>query len=390
MKQQQAVKPMVQHSTVTAFNNVPPPPAPMRIAEIVDSLEIGGAERMVVDLSCCLKERGHSLHVICLRDSGPLARILAEAGIEVLALKKPDGFSVARLVRLRRYLQNAGIDIVHTHNPLVHHYGALAGRLAGVPVVVSTLHGLSNLNGVDRTSRIYKSITRLTDRIVAVCQIGQECFERAGLPPHKLRVIYNGIPLERFVALQPEPDRQPIVFGAVGRLVAIKNHASLLKAFRLAHERYPPCRLEILGDGPLRHDLEKLACELGLGSSVRFRGFSLEVAPFFESLNTFVISSLSEGLPLTVLEAMASGLPVIGTAVGGIPELVNAAGCGWLCPPDRPDLLADSMMAAIQSKQRSGLGMRARSYVVERYSLRNMTCEYEHLFERLLGHERRH
>jgi glycosyltransferase involved in cell wall biosynthesis len=358
----------------------------MRIAEVVNSLEIGGAERMVVDLARCLQAWGHSLHVICLRGSGKLAEPLMEAGIYALALEKGDGFSVTTLARLTSYIRKEGIDVVHTHNPLVHHYGAAGGRLAGAPVVVNTLHGMSNINGADRASRIFKAASGITDCIVSVCQTAHTFFEeRTGIPRSKLEVIYNGIPLEKFLPSHCDKPREGFVFGAVGRLVPVKDHHSLLKAFQLVKHRRPDCRLEILGDGPLRRELEELARSLGVADAVQFHGSHLDVSSFLHRVDTFVLSSVSEGLPLTMLEAMAAGLPVVATSVGGVPELIGATGCGWLCPPGHPEALAESMITAAQSSQRNEMGREGQSFVIQRYSLDKMAREYEKLFERLLS-----
>lgn len=362
----------------------------MRIAEIVNSLEIGGAERMVVDLALSLKAWGHTLHVVCLRGSGPLAGPLEEAGITVRALEKSDGVSVGALTKLARYLRAEAIDIVHTHNPLVHHYGVAAGRLAGVPVVVNTLHGLSNLNGAGKSSRIFKAVCPFTDCVVSVCETAQSYFaQKTGIPRSKLAVIYNGIPLEKFLTTPGHLRRDGFVFGAVGRLVPVKDHRSLLKAFDIVRRRHPECRLEVVGDGPLRSELEELANTLGIAGAVRFHGSSLDVASFLRRIDTFVMSSVSEGMPLTMLEAMVSGLPIVSTAVGGVPELIDATSCGWLCPPGDPEVLAESMEAAIRSDRLAEMGKRGQSYVVQRYSLATMAREYEGLFERFLSGSRK-
>jgi glycosyltransferase involved in cell wall biosynthesis len=354
----------------------------MRIAQLLNSLDIGGAERMVVDLARSLQQRGHSLQIVCLRNSGELSRPLAEAGIEVVALNKNDGFSPSALLRLAQLLKQTRTDVVHTHNPLVHHYGAVAGRMAGVPVIVNTLHGISNFNGSSRTSSIYKLVSPLTDAVVSVCQTAHEFFERrTGIPARKLAIIYNGIPVERFLTAEPRRRREEFVFGTVGRLVPVKDQATLLRAFQKIHHH--GCSLDILGDGPLQADLRRLASDLGIADSVRFCGSSLDTPSFMKRIDTFVLSSVSEGLPLTILEALASGLPVVATSVGGIPEIINAAECGWLCPPSQPDMLSQSLLAALQSNDRTEMGLRGQSYVTETYSLTTMAREYECLFENL-------
>jgi glycosyltransferase involved in cell wall biosynthesis len=357
----------------------------MRVAELVDSLTLGGAERMAVNLSLGLRARGNQVTVVCLRKGGPLEQPLAEAGIEVATLGKGEGFRLATARALARLLRERAIDVVHTHNPLVHHYGVLAARMAGVPAVVSTVHGLNNLEKRGKGELLYLLTSLATDRIVSVCRMAQDFFRATlPLPKEKMRVIYNGIPLERFLRLPSRPAADDFVFGAVGRLVPIKDQRSLLLAFQQVAARYPRVRLEILGDGPMRAELEALRDELGLEGRARFCGASEDVTGFLAGLDVFVLSSRSEGLPMTLMEAMAAGVPVVATAVGGIPEFVEESGCGWLAPPANPEALARAMTAAIEAGDLTERGARGRAFAAERCSLEKMAADYESLFAGLL------
>jgi glycosyltransferase involved in cell wall biosynthesis len=355
----------------------------MRIAELVNTLEIGGAERVVVDLTLGMHERGHDVSVICLRETGPLSAPL-EAGVEVRAFHKADGFSFGTVRRLAKYLRDKRIDVVHTHNPLVHHYGVLAGRLAGASVILNTVHGIMNLNNGGLTRRVFELTCWQTDRVVAVCKTARDYFQQnTMIPERKLTVIYNGIPMDNFLAISPRRGGPEFVFGAVGRMVPVKDHGMLLRALALVRGLGFRCRLEILGDGPLRPELEQLARDLDLAENVRFHGFRSDVWNFLAGVDAFVLCSLSEGLPLTVLEAMAAGLPVIATSVGGVPELIEDAQCGWLCPPSQTNRLSDMMVAAIQSAELGEMGKRAREKA-KAYSVVRMVDEYESLFRSLL------
>ena len=357
----------------------------MRIAELVNNLEIGGAERMVSDLALGLQSRGHVMNVICLRGAGPLAGVLGESGIEVRALEKGGGFSVKAARMLAAHLRLSRTEVVHTHNPLVHHYGVLAARLAGVPVVVNTFHGPGNLTGLGRTQMIFDAGCLWSDRVVPCCGAVGDHLRRVTLVARrKLTVIPNGVPLERFRAIRPRAADGDFVIGSVGRLVPVKDHASLLEAFAMVAREEPRVRLEILGDGPLRSGLEQTARALGIGGKVVFHGSSLDVPGFLSRLDTFVLCSLSEGLPLTLVEAMAAGLPVVGTEVGAIPELVRAAKCGWLCSPGDPGQLAAALLQSLCCKARVEWGLRGKEYAMEHHSVESMTGAYERLFQRLL------
>jgi glycosyltransferase involved in cell wall biosynthesis len=362
----------------------------MRILELVNNLEIGGAERMVVDLSKTLHERGHEVHVACLRRGGPLTGVLASVGIPAVTFEKSGGFNWKVAAEMGAYCAQHEIDVVHTHNPLVHHYGVLAARRANVPVVVNTVHGPANVGRIGRALAIFEASCLWSSNVVACCEaVGQHVRKATWIARRKTCVIPNGIPLERFLAIQRPAPGKEFVFGTVGRLVPVKDQRSLLRAFALLRSERSDCRLEILGDGPLRAELEQEAETLGIRRAVTFHGSSLDVAQFLARIDTFLLTSTSEGLPLTLLEAMAAALPVIGTAVGAIPELVSSANAGWVCAPGNVSDLASAMKAAATSPLLPEMGRRARQLVSREYSLLAMTSAYERLFQQQLEARRR-
>jgi glycosyltransferase involved in cell wall biosynthesis len=179
------------------------------------------------------------------------------------------------------------------------------------------------------------------------------------------------------------------LFGAVGRLTEVKDHRTLLKAFALVVRERPELRLELLGDGPLRAELAALCHELRLTGSVRLPGETIDVTGFLARTDVFVHSSITEALPMTLLEAMASGLPVAATAVGGVPEIVEGAGCGWLCPPSQPGRLAEIMLRAADSDQGAEMAARGRAFVTDRCSVEKMTREYAGIYGEALEARRR-
>jgi len=357
----------------------------MRIAEVVNSLAVGGAERLLVDICIELKKRGHSVQVVCMRESGPLAIPLKEAGVPVAVLAKPDGMSATATVQVAKILRRQGIQIVHTHNPLVHHYGVAGGRLARVLGIVNTLHGFGNLDDSKKTRWVYEMSCLQSHRVACVCQaLEAHVHKVTRIARRQTTVIRNGIALERFIHIRRRPRTDDVVFGAVGRLVPVKDHETLLKAFGLLLRRNPTSRLRILGDGPLRDYLQEVAAALGIADRVEIRPTTLAVEEFLASLDVFVLSSISEGMPLTVVEAMAAGVPVVATHVGGVPELVQGADCGWLAAPRDPVDLSSQMKLALDCSSREECGARGRRYAVELHSLGKMVDSYEGLFESLL------
>lgn len=359
----------------------------MRILELIDSLDTGGAERMVSCLALSLQERGNTVTVACLRDFGCMAvpeETFRHAGVRLIELRKPEGFSINTLRRLVRYAKEGGFDVIHTHNPLVNHYGVAAAFGARIPVVVQTLHGIQTLEMSRLGKFLYQSSCLLTDKVVGVCGAVESAFQTStGLTKGKTTVIDNGIDLGELLTVPPRRPEGEFVFGAVGRLVPVKNHRLLLDAFASACRDNTRCRLAILGTGELDAELREQAKALGVEERVHLRGWSSNVAGFLEEIDAFVLSSSSEGLPMTVLEAMAAARPIISTAVGGVPELVEGSNCGWLCEPNNPEALADVMHKAMTSELLEK-GARGRSYVVRRFSAERMAEEYEALFRGLL------
>ena len=361
----------------------------LRILEFIDTLDTGGAETMVAGLSLRLQEMSHEVHVVCLRDFGlmsvPAERFL-ESGVSLTAFGKTDGFSPASVWKLARFLRDRRIEVIHSHNPLVTHYAAAAGTMARTPVIVSTIHGTSTLGMARWAERLFAFSCGWNDRIILVCKQVEEVFQqRYARLRNRTAVIPNGIEIGELLSVRRRGGAaKEFVFGTIGRLTPVKDQQSLLTAFAEIHRQFPSCRLEILGCGELLKELQCLSTTLGVDSAVKFHGWSRDIAGFLAGLDAFVLSSKSEGLPMTLLEAMAAGLPVVATAVGGIPEVVEGAGCGWLSKPSDAAGLAENMLRAMTAPDRPEYGRRARRAAVERYSVQSMAAQYEELFRKLV------
>ncbi|HEY7390833.1 MAG TPA: glycosyltransferase [Bryobacteraceae bacterium] len=365
------------------------PAGGLRILELINTLDAGGAETVASSLSLQLAKLGHQVDLACLRDFGRMTiphRRFAENGVRLWKCGKRDGWSTACLWKLARFLKSARIDVIHSHNPLVTHYAAAAALLAGTPLSVSTIHGTNTL-ALRRWERIlFAASCFLTDRMVLVCrQVQEEFCRRFPALATRASAIPNGIEVGDLLAIAPRPACGEFVFGSIGRLVPVKDYHSLLAAFAQLRRQLPCCRLEVLGSGELQAELERFAQNLGLAEAVIFRGWSADIAGFLSRIDAFVLSSRSEGLPMSVLEAMAAGCPVVATAVGGVPELIETARCGWLARPGDPHDLAQKMHLA--TTNRNGQGSRARQAVREWYSAECMARRYNALFERCLNPE---
>lgn len=360
----------------------------MRIAHLINSLTCAGAEQVVASLAAYHSQRGHSVKIICLRSIGENSvdiDPLIAAGVEIINLDKPPGIHIDTLKKLKNLLRSHPIEVLHTHNHLVHHYGAVAGRLAKVPAILNTLHGTSSLQMSPLWTKILFWIScGLSHKVVCVDQQVHSVFSRNyPYPGQRLAVIENGIDLRGFLSIQRAPRKNNLTLGTIGRLDPIKGHDILLKAFADLHKSHPDLRLRILGDGLLHQPLVNLAKDLFISDHVHFDGFSRDTPAFLAGLDLYVISSLSEGLPLSLLEAMAAGLPIVATAVGGIPKIISQAACGWLCSPGDPQALAKTLRQAIADPHFNEMGAKSRHAVAECFGIEKMANRYETLYQQL-------
>jgi len=360
----------------------------MRIAQLVETLEPGGLERIAVDLALAQKKAGHTPILYCMFGGGPLADEARGAGIPVLEFHKRPGFSVSILFNLARQLRQDAPDVLHTHNPGVHHYGALAAWMARVPVVVNTRHGPATSFGRAYQERYYRTVMPLTDRVVFVCEDSMRYLvDQRGLPGRKASVIVNGIELDPFLEQPAAPGSASprIRFGSVGRMVPVKAHSILIDAFAQVARRLPDAELRIVGGGPLEADLREHARKAGLNGRLRVEGLNHRIADFLRDLDIFVLSSTSEGLPLVILEAMAAGLPIVSTRVGGVPEVATEGAVAYLCTPGSADQLAEAMYRAATNPDLASMGKTAREIAVAKFGLSQMWNSYETIYTESLG-----
>jgi glycosyltransferase involved in cell wall biosynthesis len=355
----------------------------MRIVHLVQSLAIGGQEMLIVSLSRELARRGHIVTVVALTPGGALARELGD-DVEVVELDRREGFDLRLYVQLARVFRQARIEVLHTHNasPLI--YGGLPARLLGARVV-HTKHGVGAVSG--RTRALLRAAAPLAAAWVCVSdETARLAREREGAPAARVVVLRNGVAVDAFA---PSLGRRAqaraalgagasdVVIGTVGRLVPEKNHALLIEA--VARLRDPHVRLVIVGDGPLRSETERAVSER-LGPRGRVLGPRRDVAELLAGFDVFALSSDTEGVPLAVLEAQAAHLPVVATAVGGLPGVVPAD-AGSLVPKGDAGALERELHRRVSDaglRQREGLCGHAS--VAARFSLEAMVTAYEQLY----------
>jgi glycosyltransferase involved in cell wall biosynthesis len=359
------------------------PRRPLRVCHVSMTLKTGGLERLLVDFGRLHDSSRFQLRFVALADLGPPAEDLMQLGFAVDSMQLAQVGKLAMLRRLKALLQRERIDIVHTHNTYAHFYGALAARLAGVKTVINSQHGRGcGPKWKDRL--LFKTANRLSRRIVGVSRDATRlCQGEDKGSSRKMVTIWNGIDATRFAYRGPA-DRPTAI--SVARLSPEKDFATLLKAVAIVRRQVPDFRLKMVGNGAEREFLESLARELQITDCVEFLGERSDVHQLLPQAGFFVSSSKTEGISLTVLEAMAVGLPVVTTAVGGNPEIVEEGRTGYLVPSQNPDALAGAIVSMCQKRNEwPSMGRTARERVEQHFEIRHMIGEYERLYEALVG-----
>lgn len=352
----------------------------MKIAHVVDSMEVGGAETLVSQICCLQREQGHQPCVYAVGALGPLGAQMQRDGFAVqanVALHLPDATR-----NFYRIFKKSRPDVVHLHNPTPTVYAALAARMAGVPSIVSTRHSLVAPPHKLVTELKYAVAAACCDWIVGICDAtANNVHDLHSIPARKIVRIYNGaVPLNRVAREQWLPkDGFTLVY--VGRLAPVKNHSLLLNAFRIALASRPELRLWIVGDGSERQTLESLAIELGIATQVTFWGQQLDVEPFFSAADAFIMSSKSEGLPVSLLQAFSLGVPAIVTDVGGMAEVVRLAKAGFAVPAGDPAGMAAAILRlAASDAERAEFSANAMKAFRLHFTLQAMVDAYADLY----------
>ncbi|GIH64217.1 glycosyltransferase [Microbispora siamensis] len=363
-----------------------------RVVLFIGHLGLGGAQRQLCLLAERLRDRGVEVHVFVMSRGGPHAEDLRAAGIDVHCLgfsRNPKGIvpppgnlrAFARLVGLLRDLRP---EVLHGYLWECYLLGTPAARLARVPVVVTARRTQGYLRPKKPwTAAIERVVNRMSDHIVAnSAVIAQGTREVEAVPGRKVSVIYNGLPPSAFDRVEPEPvDTALPVVVCVARLSENKGQRFLVEAAALLARRGRPCTFVLAGDGPERERLERQAAEAGV--DVRFLGFRQDTAALLARADVVALPSTAEGLSNAVMEAMAAGRPIVATAVGGTPELLQDRGV--LVPARAPRALADGIARLVDDPAlAASLGASARAWAWRNLDMETVTDEHLDLYQRLL------
>jgi glycosyltransferase involved in cell wall biosynthesis len=341
-------------------------------------------------------KKKYEIFACCLRGDGPYEKKLDDIGVQVRNFRMNNLLKFWVVFKIVQYIKDNRINIVNTASFPSDVYGRIAAKLAGVPIILSTLHRLDG----HKHERIYRlffwldTLTMLfTTKIIAVSKIARDyLIQWHNVNPTKIVTLYNGIDTNKYKAdmngscLLNEFNlhkNYPTV-GVIGRLDKMKGIDCFLNAVAEIVKKTKEAQFLIVGDGPLKGELKKRAYYLGILERVVFTGFRKDIPDILSIIDILVASTLSEALPTSILEGMSAGKPVVATNVGGVPEVVINGETGILIPSKDSDALAAAILELLESpEKRVMMGKKGRQHVMEHFSIENMVREYERFYDSL-------
>ena len=375
------------------------PPAPPLICHVIYRLAVGGLENGLVNLVNSLPTDRWRHAIICISEATDFRTRIRRPDIEIYELHKRPGKDVAAYQRMWRVMRQLKPRIVHTRNlPAIDMIAP--AYFAGVPRFIHSEHGFTmlELDGKNpKYNRLRRASRLVVNQYVALSRDLRDWLrDEIRVSEPRLTTIYNGVDTDRFTpenanrAMMPPSFAQPgtIVIGTLGRLEPVKNQLALIEAFARVIAQRPSLRtrlrLAIVGDGEQRAEVEAAIAAAGIGDIVWLPGFRNDTPALYRALDIFVLPSLREGISNTLLEAMASGRPVIATRVGGNPEIVPEGVAGKLVAPDPEALAAAILDYAENADLMRAHGAGGRTHVLESFSLEAMVRNYDRVYGSLL------
>lgn len=354
----------------------------MKIIQVIPYFCFGGAEIMCENLTYALRRMGHQVSVVSLYDAHtPISRRMEDAGVSITYLDKRLGLDVSMVPKLEKIFRKERPDVVHTHLDVIK-YAVPAAKLAGVKRCVHTVHSVAQKEAEGRIQKVINKTFyrgRLATPVALSPEVQRTVLDFYGLKEDDVPVIYNGIDLSCCVPKADYATGERVELVHVGRFDAPKNHEGLLKAFARLHEACPNTHLTMVGDGDLREPMEALAKELGIWDWVCFAGMQPNVHPYLEKADIFLLPSNYEGIPMTILEAMATGLPIVATAVGGVPDLLTDGQTGLIVPCQQTAVAEACRRLVTDPALRKKLGRGAQK-TSPRFSADHMAQSYTQVY----------
>lgn len=366
----------------------------INLLHLKTSANIGGAEVMLTYWPKYLNKERFNQFVI-FAEAGPLVKIIGNLGLPVECIADFKGLKgIIRLPGLVSFIRNNKIDLIHAHGARVNLWGSIASLMTGVPII-ATEHGIDLWRG---RKHIFNMLDRLSAKVnklrVGVSPAVCEMLKAHGIGHDKVVCINNGIDVERFnISIDVNAKKRELgipidarVIGTVGRLVEQKGHRYLLEAAKIVLKELSDTRFIIVGDGQLRYELEEQALSLGIKEEVIFTGQRDDIPELMAIMDIFVLPSITEGLPLVLLEAMAARKPVVASSVSGIPYVIEADINGLLVPAQDIKSLSDKIICLLKDGHKAeSLASQGLRTVTDKYNARDMVAKYESVYARAIS-----
>jgi len=372
----------------------------VHIFYVIDNLTFGGGERCFAQVIRSLPKDQYKIFAAC-KDQGIFWETLKENGVIGYPVDLTSRFNVAIIRYLAIVMKRQKVDIVHSQGGRADFFARIAAKLAKVPKVVSTV--AMPVQGYDVSplrKAVYVTLDRFTERFVDKFIVVSEALRKTlieghKIPPEKVVRIYNGIELDKYdpELYSREKVRRELrigsdvpLVGAIGRLVWQKGFPFFIRSASYVLRAIPNAKFLLVGDGPLRSELEDMIEELGLAENFVLAGFREDIPEVLAALDVLVLSSLKEGLPMILLEGMAMARPVVATQIEGISEVVEHGKTGILVPPEDPQALAEGIIALLRDKDKAWcMGQAGRKRVEEKFSVEEMVRRTQEVYEGVVG-----
>lgn len=367
----------------------------VKICHFVDTLEIGGLEKTVKNIVLGMDKNDYQHQVWCLRKKGALAQDLERERILVRSFNFESGLKISYLLRLIREAKKENFKIIHSHGIFPSIWAQLTAIFAKVSIRVMHCQNLYYASSVKERIRL-RFLSCFTTKFIAVSQAVNKCLIGfIGIAPDKITLIYNSAPdleqqtLDRKEEIRANLGLKPsdFVVGSISRLAELKGHIFIIEAIKELLKHNQNCKCIIAGDGPLRESLTQEVKNLGLEDKIIFLGQRKDAEDLYLAMDVFVLKSTSkEGLPLSLAEAASAGLPLIATAIGGNPEIVQDGVNGFIIPPKNSGTLAEKIEYLMRDPgTRKRMGENSRKIWQEKFTLQGMLNKIDSLYKDLMS-----
>ncbi len=363
------------------------------ILHLSETSEPGGSETILVNISKNIDTNEYRSHV-CLLEEGWLSNQVQDIGINLSVIENKRSYDPIFLAKLISLIRQEKVDLIHAHEFMMNVYGSVAAKITSIPMI-GTIHGKGYFTNKKSRILAYKLAISLCSQMIAVSEnLRKYIIKELKLKDaSKIVTMYNGIDLKKYsvkntycnIRNELGISSNTLIVGIVGSLFTVKGVSYLLEAVKEVVTCFPNFRLLIVGEGDQESTLKNKVISLGLQNIVDFLGFRNDIPEVLSLFDIYICSSLSEGLPLSVVEAMAASKPVVATNVGGLPEIVIDNETGYLVEPRNSAALAEKISILLQNKSlREQMGIRGRKITEEKFSLKTMIDNYQNLYKKLI------